>query len=236
MFSQQTQPPGKFPARSPRPPPPAPPHPCPHLQPPPSPSWGEIPGPLQIGRDRQFIPVLSRNRSSLEAATEEPCQTALQVFTPLITSSFRGRERKKTRSARSVKKPPCLLIRRDVPESRTWSVPQSPEPAQLIQRLRQACLCPFEMKAMELTGLKGVCAARGGKPPGCGLLRRVLACSHHPGEQTAVPRDPQGHPLGNRVLLRGRGWGAPAWPGYWSVSSRVLCAWNLQSQGLQIPF
>lgn len=70
------------------------------------------------------------------------------------------------------------------------TVPQSPKPA-LIKRLRQAGLCPFEMKEMGLTGLKGVCAARGGKPPSCGLPRQVAACSQNQGgANSPAPRFP----------------------------------------------
>lgn len=56
-----------------------------------------------------FIPVLSRNRSTLEASTEESCQTAVQVFTQLITLSFRDRERKKQGQ--------CTLLKATLPSN-----------------------------------------------------------------------------------------------------------------------
>lgn len=88
------------------------------------------------------------------------------------------------------------------------AAPQSPKPARLIKRLRQAGLCPFKMKEMGLTGLKGVCTAGGGKPPSCGLPKQVPAGSLHQGGQTALPQDPQGHPVGNLSFSR-EGGGPP---------------------------
>lgn len=47
------------------------------------------------------------------------------------------------------------------------------------------------------------------------------------GEQTALPRDSQGHQAGNSALLQ---CGEPCvWPCHWSMNSRVLSGRDLQS-------
>lgn len=72
-----------------------------------APPMEKFPSPAQNGRDRPCAPpvlLLSRNeKPPLNHLQEESCQTAGQVFTQLITWSFRDSEGKKTRSAHSVK-------------------------------------------------------------------------------------------------------------------------------------